>query len=167
MLTFEILYAVLLGLNPEYLVHLDEPWRRFCRNLSQELRRLPPLQALEKTVRDEYSHKEVMALFAHIDKTISIPGLTYRQKEALIALRESKIASLPRLCQILGTDRSNTHKRLNALVKKGFAGKFSRPGGVHYFAISGSLDRSLRAGIHNVFHSLLAETRAAPQTQKN
>lgn len=48
MLTLEILFAVLHGLPPSHLTHLERPWHRFCLRIHRGLMYgKPPLEALQ------------------------------------------------------------------------------------------------------------------------
>jgi predicted transcriptional regulator len=90
-------------------------------------------------------------------------GLSYRQKEALIALRVAGVASLAQLSRVLLQDRSNTHKRLNALVSKGYAMKFFRPGGIYYFAVPHRVEKSLKISVNDLLNNLIEESAAEAQ----
>ncbi len=151
MLTLDILYAVLQGLPHDYLTFLDEVWRAFCRTINRELERgADPTSAFKQALKNASSWevREINRLFAQATQVIHVPGLTYRQREVLTALRYSKVASLTNLSRALGADRGNTHRRLEVLVKKRLAFKFYGKGGVCYLAISDPLPREAKIEIH-------------------
>ena len=170
MLTLEILYAVLQGLPPDYLTFLDEIWSAFCRKIHWALQRgADPASAFKQALQDagEWEVREINRLFAQAHRVVQLPGLTYRQREVLTALRYSKVASLTNLSRALGADRGNTHRRLDVLVKRGLAYKFYGKGGVCYLAISAPLPREARLEIHKFIREGLdfaASEAATPTT---
>ncbi|MEX2144413.1 MAG: helix-turn-helix domain-containing protein [Anaerolineales bacterium] len=164
MLTIEMLYAVLQGLPSAHLDFLDPPWPIFCQRIERALKAgLDPLTAL-KSALDNMGDWEALMLRKALAQSISvlpITDLSYRQKEALIALRYAGVASLAQLSRVLLQDPANTHKRLAVLVKKGFAMKFFRPGGIHYFAVPGPIERSLKVSIKELLNELTQKAREA------
>lgn len=167
MLTLEILYAVLQGLPPDQLNFLDEVWIVFCNRINRRLADgKDPASAFTIAYEDagDWERRELNKVFAQAFPVLPIPGLTFRQKEVLIALRYSKAASLNRLSRILGADRSNTHRRLDVLVKRGLAFKFYGKGGVCYLAIEGVLDRDTKHKIHQVVARNFAQMQSAQPT---
>jgi hypothetical protein len=167
MLTLEVLYAVLQGLPPDYLTFLDEVWRVFCRTIHWELESgADPASAFKQALKKagNWEVHEINRLFAQATQVIHVPGLSYRQKEVLTALRYSKVASLTSLSRALGADRSNTHRRLDVLVKKGLAFKFYGKGGVCYLAISGPLPKEAKVEIHKFIRQELEFAATRPTT---
>lgn len=165
MLTFEMLYAVLQGLPPKFLDFLDLPWQLLCARIQRALRAgVPPLHSLKYALR-EANASEKMAMkraLTEVLPVLQIAGLSFRQKEALIALRYAGTASLAQLSRVLVQDRGNTHRRLSSLVKKGYAVKFFRPDGIYYFAVHTPIDQSLKAEVHEIFNALLTESASLP-----
>lgn len=165
MLTFEMLFAVLQGLPSSNLDHLDKVWIWLCGNIQLAREKgSDPLSALKIAIQ-QAEYWQILAMKESFEKAravMQLPGLSYRQKEALIALRVAGVASLAQLNRVLMQDRAHTHKRLAALVKKGLAVKFFRPNGVYYFAIPGRLESSVRSAAHQVvtdlMETLLADT---------
>jgi hypothetical protein len=108
MLTLEVLYAVLLGVHPEQLIFLDDPWRSLCYDLFRQLDDgVEPLAALKLALQNLLqSHPNSVArLVKEMELARQLPGLSSRQKQALIALRYAKVASLKQLCKVLVADR--------------------------------------------------------------
>jgi hypothetical protein len=165
MLTLEALFAVLQGLRPDHLTHLEPIWKVFCDEIHQELNKgHDPLTALT-IVLDQAEYGVLNAinrLLSQIQPAMQLPGLTFRQKEVLIALRYAKVASLAQLSRELVEDRRNTYRRLTALVKKGLALKFFRKDGVFYFAIPAALDHSVKDA---VFHLIADRARQFSEAQ--
>jgi hypothetical protein len=166
MITFELLYAMLLGLPSSYLDHLENEWSTLGGNIHEALRAgHDPLSAL-KVALQAAPYWQICSLrdsFKMIKRVLALPGLTYRQRELLLALRSAKVASLAQLSRSVNADRNNTFRRLNALVSKGLAVKFPRPDGVYYFPVPARLQSSARASVHRmmleVMDYILADTQ--------
>ncbi len=168
MLTFEMLYAVLQGLPSSYLDHLDKEWIRFCVQIQLALEKgHDPISALRTAIQNAegWQIESMRRSFKKMHTVMHLTGLTYRQKETLAALRVAGVASLAQLSRVLMRDRSDIHKRLAALVKKGLAIKFFRPGGVYYLAVSGPLQRSVKSAAHQAFFELMENLLADPNSK--
>lgn len=164
MLTIEMLYAVLQGLPSSHLDYLDPPWPIFCKRIERALKAgLDPLTALKAALENmgDFERRMLRKALAQSLSVMPMPGLSYRQKEALIALRYAGVVSLAQLSRVLVQDPSNTRKRLTVLVKKGFAMKFFRPGGVHYFAVPAPIEKSLKVSVHDLLSELTQQAREA------
>ena len=166
MLTFEILYAMLLGLPSSYLEHLDNEWSSLGAHIVEALHAGHDAVSALKIALQAAPYWQILGLrdsFKMIKGVMALPGLSYRQKELLMALRSAKVASLAQLSRSVNCDRNNTHKRLITLVNKGFAVKFPRPDGVYYFAVAARLDSSARSAAHRmlieVMDYILADTQ--------
>ena len=157
MLTIEMLYAVLQGLPASQLDFLDPPWLHFCERIERALKAgLDPLTSLKSALdtMGDWERRMLRKVLAQSRSVMPLADLSYRQKEALIALRYAGAASLAQLSRVLVQDPSNTHKRLTVLVKRGFAMKFFRPGGMHYFAVPGPIEKSLKVSVHELLNEL-------------
>jgi len=156
-----MLYAVLQGLPSSFLDYLDRPWVVFCERIERAMKAgHDPLAALRSALAHigDWERETMKKALIEVQPVMQMPGLSFRQKEALIALRYAGAASLSQLSRVLVQDRSNTHKRLTALVKKGLAIKFFRPDGVYYFAIPAPMERSIKTGVNQMFNSLLDDS---------
>ncbi len=162
MLTLDVLYAVLQGLHPSHFSHLDGIWQVFCADIHKAIKEgRDPVTAFKSTL-DQAQYGILWGIEQALSQILSVsdlPGLTFRQKEALSALRHAKVASLAQLSRTLLADPSNTQKRLNALIKRGFVGKFFRQGGIFYYAIAAPLDRSTRSSIYKIIGERLEKFR--------
>ncbi len=167
MLTIEMLYAVLQGLPSSHLDFLDGPWPRFCKRIERALKAgLDPLFALKSALDNmgDWERKMLRKALAKSRSVMPLVDLSYRQKEALIALRYAGVSSLAQLSRVLVQDPANTHKRLTVLVKKGFAMKFFRPGGIYYFAVPAAIDKSLKLSVNELLNGLIQESiEAGPE----
>lgn len=161
MITLEVIHALLLGLPSKRLEHLDRtPWGVLCWRIEHNLKNgKEPLAALKQALEDAHEGERsvLRQALAQVLPVMSLPGLTYRQKQALIALRYAKSASLTQLSHTLMADRSNTHRRLQALVRRGLAIKFSQPRGIYYMAVSAPLSKEIKLGIQRILDQLLDE----------
>lgn len=161
MLTLDLLYAVMLGLPSKDLHHLNETaWRVLCSRIERFLASgHDPLTALKLALETagDWERTELRKALQQVLPVMSIPGLSYRQRQALIALRYVKTASLTQLAYTLMTDRSNTHRRLQALVRRGLAIKFSQPGGVRYMAVTTPLPKHVKLGVQQLLDELLQD----------
>lgn len=159
MLTLDVLYAVLQGLPAERLQHLkDTPWLILCSRIEDQLKHgesplLALREALKQTGNRERQH--IREALACILPAMSIPHLTYRQRQALITLRYAKSISLTQLSYALMADRSNTRRRMQVLVRRGLALKFSQPGGECYLATTSPLSKEVKRGIQQLLNELL------------
>ena len=163
MISREMLYALLQGLPEKYFAHLDAPWHFIARLIDIELKQgRDPITALKAAFArtNDYSRQKIKETLLNVMPVMQIPGLSYRQREALIALRSVKSASLAQLCRILAQDRRNLYRRLNALVSKGLALRFYQPGGVFYFAISSPMEKSLKIAVNQFLDELTKEFSA-------
>ena len=92
MLTKQLILAVLQGLPASSLPHLAEPYRLFCERIESALKHeVPPLPALNYALT-EASPRETRDLIRTLKETLliqdqSLPSLSKRQKEVLVALR--------------------------------------------------------------------------------
>jgi hypothetical protein len=153
MLTLEILYAVLQGLDPSLLTHLDTTWAVFCYRIHHSLTTgQDPLTAFKNAVLQTRppDYAALRKMMREARPVMRLPGLSRRQKETLVALRYSKVASLSHLSQVLMLDRSNTFRTLKALVAKGLALKFFGKDGVYYYAVPAPLEKSVRVEINRL-----------------
>ena len=163
MISREMLYALLQGLPEKYFAHLDAPWHFIARLIDIELKAgRDPITALKAAFArtNDYSRQKIKETLLNVMPVMQIPGLSYRQREALIALRSVKSASLAQLCRILAQDRRNLYRRLNALVSKGLAVRFYQPGGVFYFAITSPMEKSLKLAVNQFLEELIKEFSA-------
>lgn len=142
-----MLYAVLQGLTSNHLAHLDRAWislaNRIQFSLKQGAKPMPALrQAFQDlTIIERSTIEHALTLYWPI---MQIPGLTYRQREALLAVRSAHCASLAQLSRVLAQDRRLVHRRLAALVRKGLVIRFFQPGGVYYMAVRRPQDKTLK-----------------------
>ena len=167
MISRELLYAILQGLPEKYLAHLDAPWPLIARRINIELSQgRDPISALKSAFArtGEYERQKIREALLQIVPVMQIPGLSYRQREALVALRSAKTASLAQLCRILSRERSNTYRSMSALVKKGLAIKFFQPGGVYYFAVPSRLEKSVKIAVNQFISELMKEFSVASTT---
>ncbi len=165
MLTLEMLYVVLQGVPSEYFDHLDPSWYVFCQNLAKVIAKGgSPQEALRFAIAESerWQMDAIRSLLLAAGAAMRVRGLSYRQRELLLALRTAKVASLTHLSHIVGKDTSNTHKRLAKLVARGLAIKFYRPRGAHYFAVTAPPSRNFRKKIHVVLLPLLADPNTLP-----
>jgi hypothetical protein len=165
MLTLDLLYAVLQGLPPTFLTFLDPAWVFFCEHIAKAIRfQIPPLEALRYALQEAspWERKALKEALSLVGPASQVKGITYRQREALIALRQSGLSSLRDLCLILQQDPGNTHRRMAALVRKGHALRILLPQGVHYFAVAEKLGKDVRLGVHQMLASLLEELESQP-----
>ncbi|MGH2583133.1 MAG: hypothetical protein ACRDFQ_09600 [Anaerolineales bacterium] len=165
MLTLEILYAILQGLPAEHIDFLDPPWTPFIKRIEIALKYgADPISALKSAIEqmNDWGREQLKKALSQIRPVMDLPGLSYRQREALVVLRSMGVASLSQLGRVLMQDRSNLHKRLTVLVKRGYAMKFFRPGGIYYFAVPGSVDKSLKTTINDFLNELIDEAESQP-----
>jgi len=158
MISRDLLYAILLGLPDKFLEFLAAPWPFIATliRLARE-RNAGPVAALQYAVHRLGVNGRGMLRKAlqRVAPVMSLPGLTYRQREALLALRSLHTASLRQLCSVLLQDRSNIHRRMAALVRKGYAIKFMQPNGVFYMAVDEPLQKGERAAINKFLDELI------------
>lgn len=163
MLTLDLLLAVLRGLPPAYLSHLESPWRLFCGRIQQALRQgHPPLDALQLAL-EQASLQEVQQISKAIGEAngvMSLSDLSHRQKQALAALRYENVASLSHLSRVLNWDRSHTYHRLAVLVEKGYALKFYGDKGPHYFAVYEPQDASMKSQAFQLVQDFVERRRS-------
>ena len=155
------------GLPYPYLQHLDAPWPLIGKRIHVALNQgHDPYFAVKLAFAQtrESEREKIKGTLLQVLPVMQIPGLSYRQREALIALRASNVASLAQLSRVLVQDRANTHRRLSALVKKGLAVKFYQPGGVYYFAIPKPLEKSVKAAVSRFINNLIQEYSSTPAT---
>ncbi|MEX1071413.1 MAG: hypothetical protein WEC37_02205 [Anaerolineales bacterium] len=165
MLTLDMLYAVLQGVPAKFFDHLDRPWSAFCENIAKALADgSPPADALRFAIQQSegWQMDSIRSLLVATSQAMHVRGLSYRQRELLLALRTAKVTTLTHLSHITAQDTSNTHKRLAILVARGHALKFYRPGGPHYFALTVPLSREFRKEIHAVLLPLLEDPNNLP-----
>ena len=147
MLSLNLLEAVLQGLSPIYLDHLDNSWVHFCFRIQRAMQNgHPPLEAL-KLALSLASVPELKVIgYSALQAQYVLPltDLSFRQKELLIALRTKSVTSTIELSRILNWERSHTHQRLKSLVQKGYAVKFYGEKGPRYFAAERSLGKSVK-----------------------
>ena len=117
----------------------------------------------------EWERKVYLRAMLHEEPVLALPGLTQRQKEALIALRYAGACSLSQLSRVLAQDRGNTHRRLAVLVEKGYAVKYFRRDGPYYLAISSPFSGETESQVNELMQAfkqaLIAET-SEQQSQK-
>ena len=158
MLTKQLILAVLQGLPASSLPHLAEPYRLFCERIESALKHeVPPLPALNYALT-EASPRETRDLIRTLKETLliqdqSLPSLSKRQKEVLVALRLFGPASCAQLARTLSQDRSHTHKRLATLMASGLVGKSTPPYGIFYFAISSPLPQALASDLDRILEN--------------
>lgn len=158
MLSLDMLYAVLQGLPPKYLNHLEWPWPQFCERIARALASGADAVAALRLALNNSSPSQIAAIrksLREIEPVMHLPNLTYRQREVLIALRNSKTASLAQLTHILAQDRSNIHRSLSALIKKGHAIRFFRPGGAYYMAVDSPIEKSVKLAAFQLIDEIL------------
>lgn len=163
MLTLDLLYAVLQGLSPSYLTHLEIPWRVFCGRIQRALNMgHPPLVALKLALKQAgiSEIERISKALGEVQSVMELPELSFRQKQALIALRYEDVASLSHLCRVLNWDRSHTYHRLAALVKKGYAFKFYGEKGPQYMAIYCSMEMSVKSEMYKIIQEHLEQFRS-------
>jgi predicted transcriptional regulator len=166
----EMLYALLQGLPEKYFAHMDAPWHFLARLINLELKAgRDPISALKAAFArtNDFSRQKIKETLLNVMPVMQIPRLSYRQREALIALRSVKSASLAQLCCILAQDRRNLYRRLNALVRKGLAIRFYQPGGVFYFATSAPMEKSLKLAVNQFLDELIKQYSAEPGPDAN
>lgn len=159
----DMLYAILQGLPYNYLEHLDPPWPLIAKRIYYYLKaEYDAVTAVKYSFLDmtETERAVIKETLIQVMPVMQIPGLSYRQREALIALRSAKTASLAQLCRVLMQDRGNTHRRMSALVKKGLAVRFFQPGGVFYFAVQAPLEKSVKSAVNTVVNDLILAASA-------
>ena len=157
--------AVLQGLPPEFLTFLDETWLNFCRRIQWALGRgLDPVAALKAAIEElsDSQMEDLKRALGEVKPVMQMRGLSYPQKEVLIALRYSKVVSLSRLSKQLVRDVGNTNRRLSALVKKGLAFKFYSKEGPCYMAVTTPMQRTTKSAIHQVLFELIDTTEPVP-----
>lgn len=161
MLTIDVIHALLLGLPAKQLRHLERSaWAALAHRIEHKLRFEPdPLLALKAALDNagDSNRSELFKALAFVLPVMVIPRLSYRQREALIALRYLKSASLTHLSHTLMADRSNTNRRMLALVRRGLAIKFAQPGGTYFMAIDRPDSRELKRGIRKLLNDLMQE----------
>lgn len=160
-----MLYVVLQGVPASFFDHLDRPWFVFCENLAKVIAKGgSPQEALSFALSESerWQMDAIRSLLLAIGPAMQVPGLSYRQREVLLALRNAKVASLTRLSHLISMDVSNTHKRLAKLVARGLAVKFYRPGGPHYFAVVNPVSRQFRKQVHEFLLPLLSDPNNLP-----
>jgi hypothetical protein len=165
MITLELIYAVLRGLPARYLDFLDPPWPPFIQRIENALKNgQDPMSALRFALdsMNDWAKTVLRKTLSQVRPVMRLPGLSYRQKEALVALRSAGVVSLTQLSRVLVQDRSNTHKRLAVLVSKGYALKFFRSGGTYYFAITSPVEKSLKHSVNLLLDQLIDETENLP-----
>ncbi len=166
MITLEIIYALLQGLPVKYLDFLEPPWPPFCLRIEHALKDgVEPMEALKYALDslNEWGRGQLRKALSNVRPVLELPSLSYRQKEALIAMRSAGVASLAQLGRVLMQDRSNLLKRITVLVNKGYAMKFFRQGGVYYYALPHRLEKSLKISVFELLDILIAETASQEQ----
>jgi len=169
MLTMEIIYALLQGLPAKYLDFLEPPWPPFCLRLEQALKNgATPVEALSYAIEsmNDWGRSQLNKTLLEVRPVMNLPGLSYRQKEALITLRSVDVASLAQLSRVLLQDPSNVRKRLLALVKKGYILRFFRQGGIHYYAIPQKMEKSIKHSVNDLMNSLIAKAASEKSPQQ-
>lgn len=161
MLNLETLYAVLQGLPVERLQHLkNTPWLSLCRRIERHLKgNKPPLEAIHAALDEcgEWERQHLRQALALVVPVMQIPGLSYRQRQALVTLRYLGSATLAQLSHTLMADRSNTHRRMQVLVRRGLALRFAQPSGVCYMPITQPLPREVKRGVQRILATLIQE----------
>lgn len=151
MLTIEMLFAILQGLPSAYYAHLTPRLKVFCDRIRARVRAgdSPPL-ALTRAFEEatEWERGDIKQMLTQSATVMHLPGLSRLEKETLLALRHAKTASLAQLSHALQRDRSNTFRRLAAIVKKGHAIRFYNLSGLIYIAVDKPLDKKTRRAIH-------------------
>jgi hypothetical protein len=163
MISIELLHALLQGLPSKFLEHLNPPWPLIATRIQLQIDEgEDPVSALKFAFMStkDYERRSIRETLLQVLPVMQIPGLSYRQREALIALRSAKTASLSQLCQVLAQDRGNTFRRMGALVNKGLAFKFYRPGGVYYFAVLTPMEKSAKVAVSHFIDELIREASA-------
>lgn len=169
MLTLEVLYAVLSGLSPEHLTHLSDPWRSFCYEIWDARRSgVGIIASLRRAFQSLHPyHKQILSKsFKDMPAILNIRGLSRRQKETLVALRNANVASLGELSAALMQDPSNLRKRLEFLTKKGLALKFYRKGSVYYYALPAPIQKDVKASVHQMLASVLSSAASTDTLQE-
>lgn len=158
MITRRLLHAIILGLPEEFLQHLPPPWPLIARLIHMARREgASPANALRYAFfrLGATGRATLRTGLAVIWPVMHIPGLSYRQREVLIVLRALRTASLAQVCTLVLQDRSNTFRRLAALVSKELAIKFNKASGVFYMAVEVPLTRAEKAAINQILDQLV------------
>lgn len=163
MLTLDLLFAVLRGLPASYLSHLELPWRVFCGRIQRALDLGQPPMAALKQALEHATEDEVLRLckaIGEVNGVALLPDLSFRQRQALVALRYQNVASLSHLSRLLNWDRAHTYHRLSALVRKGYALKFYGDNGPSYLAIYEPVQSSVKYEAFQLIQEFVAQLRA-------
>jgi len=167
MLTLDMLYAVLQGLPPSYLTYLDAPLAYFCGRIHAALNNgHDPISALNLALKNSgpSAIQNIKKIFAQTKPVMHIPGLTFAQRQVLVALRYAKVASLSQLSHALVMDRANTNRRLIALAKKGLVLKFYSKGGAYYLPIPAPLDKKVKREVYRLINDQLKAAQPTTST---
>jgi hypothetical protein len=169
MLTLEILFAVLQGLPPVYITHLEPQWHIFCQRIHRALNLgHDPLGALQAALGEAtFGELELLSkMMGELEAVRRLEDLTYRQKELLTALRYVEVASLTQLKTTVAQDRGNTHRRLQALCAKGYAFKFYRKEGIFYYATPSSMAENIKQAVPQHIREFLAALNAGKRLEQ-
>ncbi|MCW5876971.1 MAG: hypothetical protein KIS85_08845 [Anaerolineales bacterium] len=168
MISRELLYAILQGLPHKYFGVLEPPWLGMAWRIQGHLLGGDdPVTALKGAYANlgPGARKQLRETLQQVLPIMGLAGLSYRQRETLLALRSLKVASLSQVCAVLTHDRRNTHRRLNALVDKGYAIRLYQPNGVHYMAIEAPMERSVKQAINEFIQELIEQSMAPEEPQ--
>jgi DNA-binding MarR family transcriptional regulator len=158
MISLNLIQAVLQGLSTKYLDDLPEPWETMFRRLAANMAWTKGdfLKSLQATLAElgDWEQEKIVSLFRDMLVVSQLPGLSFRQRQVLVALRNLQVATVPQLCMMLAQDRTHLHRRLNALVSKGYALKFYNKKGVHFFALP-EKNEELKNAVHEFVQGLI------------
>ena len=173
MLTLDMLFAVLQGLPADHLKHLHRPWYLLAWRIERGLKEgLDPVSALHAALSNshKWEREHYLRAFEHEEPVLALPDLTQRQKEALVALRYAGASSLTQLTRVLAQDRSNTRRRLDFLVEKGYAFKYFANEGACYMAITAPIPdgtRSEAIEMMQAFKQALLASQESPSQESS
>ena len=146
MLTLEMICALLQGLPADHLDHLDRPWYLLAVRIERALKEgLDPTSALHAALSNSAEWERQVFLRAFLLEE-PVLALLVLWRTGFFFFRSltrrcfSDASSLSQLSRILVQDRSNTRRRLEVLIEKGYAVKYFRRDGAYYLAISSPLD---------------------------
>ena len=171
MLTLEMICALLQGLPADHLDHLDRPWYLLAVRIERALKEgLDPTSALHAALSNsaEWERQVFLRAFLQEEPVLALPVLW---RTGFFFFRSptrrcfSDASSLSQLSRILVQDRSNTRRRLEVLIEKGYAVKYFRRDGAYYLAISSPLDdqtKSKVTGLMQAFKQALIASQDSP-----
>ncbi|MEX2162230.1 MAG: hypothetical protein WD751_09985 [Anaerolineales bacterium] len=170
MLTKELIRAVLQGLPTSSLPRFGDHLLLFCRRIESALKyEVPPLHALKHALQEAgpQGTRDLIRALKESRRVQSLPNLPRRQQQLLAALRLSGPTTCGMLSRAVAQDRSNTRKRLAALVASGWVGKFDQWGAVFYFAIPSPSAAAQVTELDQAIEAITALPEPASQPRSN